>query len=406
MQVTSLYICPWSLEDPLCQSQTLPYLRGLSAAHGYKFALITFENPVFALDSPEKEKRQKQLEDIGIFWYPVSYHQGLSLTAKALNNYHGTIAGLKIWRRHHPRIIHSRSSLSTAIAVILTKLYRCNFLYDADSVLSEEYVDINHWTRQSAGFKFLSKAESLARKTAKQIIVLTDTLRQDFIKSYGVKNPIEVIPCCVDLDKFTLNPENRELKRSELNLSDEKLFIYVGKIGSWYLVEEMFDFFKQAKEALPSAKLLVISQDTPDAFDKIAADRDIPKDSYFVKKADHREVAQWLAAADAGLAFVKSLKSKRGSSPIKVAEYLASGLPVVMTDGIGDCSTIINENKVGAIIENTNSENYRQALDNLFEIWNEKTSAVAERCRTTAEKSYSLEKVGIARYHNIYQKLL
>ncbi len=70
MRVTSLYICPWSLNDPLCQSQSLAYLRGLTE-HGYKFALMTFENPKYAVAETEKIAVKKKLETQGIYWYPI-----------------------------------------------------------------------------------------------------------------------------------------------------------------------------------------------------------------------------------------------------------------------------------------------------------------------------------------------
>lgn len=405
MFLTSLYICPWSLDDPLCQSQSLPYLFGL-AKLGYSFALITFENPQFKLTKEQTKERRRQLQEANIYWYPVSYHQGSSLKAKALDNYNGIIKGLKIWKQHKPRIIHSRSSLPTAIAMALAKLTGMKFLYDADSVLSEEYVDIKHWSQDSSGFLVMAKSEKLARKRAKQIIVLTQTLRSDFINNLGVKTPIEVIPCCVDLNRFTFDAATRHKRRCELEITNEKLFTYVGKIGSWYLVEETFDFFKEVLNSLPNAKLLIITHDSPIAFKQIATRKGINDESYFIKKSSYSEVSEWLLASDVGLAFIKSLKSKRGSSPIKVAEYLAAGLPVVLTDKIGDCTELVNKNKVGAILSQTNQENYSNAIDQLASIWAEEVPLVSSRCRRVAEENFSLENIGIKRYFNIYQGLL
>jgi glycosyltransferase involved in cell wall biosynthesis len=368
--------------------------------------LMTFENPAYAVTEERAKQIKTRLEEDGIYWYPTSYHPGISLRAKALDNYNGIAAGLKIWYRHRPQIIHSRSSLPTAIAVIIAKLSRSIFLYDADSVLSEEYADIEHWARKSKGFRITAASEALARKAAKQIIVLTDTLRQDFIKDFQITTPIEVIPCCVDLDKFNFNVETRKRKRAELNLSEEKLFVYVGKIGSWYLVNETFDFFKEVQKNMSTAKLLVVTQDPPGAFHQLALSKNISKDSYFIKKASHTEVPEWLSASDVGLALIKSLKSKRGSSPVKVAEYLASGLPVVITDKIGDCSNLIIKNKIGAVVKQTNYKGYHDTVIKLNELWSENSSAVTLRCKVTAEKNFSLKGVGIKRYQYIYKKML
>ena len=50
-----------------------------------------------------------------------------------------------------------------------------------------------------------------------------------------------------------------------------------------------------------------------------------------------------LVAGDVGLSFIQPCFSKTGSSPTKVAEYLACGLPVVVNAGIGDQGALAAE---------------------------------------------------------------
>src|SRR6266571_2920561 len=80
-RITALYICHWSLLDPLCQSQALPYLRELSA-DGHRFALMTYEQPKYKLDQAARDIMRRQLRTQGIDWYPVNYHKRSSLFAK------------------------------------------------------------------------------------------------------------------------------------------------------------------------------------------------------------------------------------------------------------------------------------------------------------------------------------
>ncbi len=85
-EVTSLYICPWSLRDSLCQSQSLAYLKELAAAYKYKFALMTFENPIYKTDAQIEKKIKTDLAKNGIFWYPVKYRAGASVKDKLLES--------------------------------------------------------------------------------------------------------------------------------------------------------------------------------------------------------------------------------------------------------------------------------------------------------------------------------
>jgi glycosyltransferase involved in cell wall biosynthesis len=406
MQVTSLYICPWSLEDPLCQSQTLPYLRGLNKAEGYKFALMTFENPAYAVTEERAKQIKTRLEEDGIYWYPTSYHPGMSIFTKAYDNFTAIFLGLKICRKHKPRIIHSRSSLPTIMAMSLAKLCGLKFLYDADSMLSEEYADNGHWSRDSMGYKMMSKSERLARRFATRIIVLSNVIKQDFENVYNVKVPVDVIPCCVDTQIFRPNLNARKQRREELGLTNEKLLVYVGKVGGRYLINEIFDFFKAAQSVESSFRLLIISQEPAETFNRLVHLKGINRDSFSVRSVHPSIVSEYLSASDVGLAFIRNVNSERSSSPIKIAEYLATGLPVVLTEGIGDCTNLIKEKKVGAIIKQMKEENYLIAINQVLEILREDISDASAHQRQVAEEKFSLEKVGIVSYSRIYQKLL
>ncbi len=404
-KVTSFYISPWSLSDPLCQSQSLAYIRSLAADEN-SFALMTLENARFAKSSEEIKETKKSLEKENIFWYPIEWQSGNSVFDKISSVLKAFAAGAAICLRHKPRIVHSRSSLTTFLSVPLAKIFRAKFLYDADSVLSEEYADTNHLSRASSGFKMLARNEEKARRAAKRIIVLTETLKKDYREKFGVSDvPIEVIPCCVDTEKFKFDARARDARRRELNLENgETLFIYVGKYGSWYLVDETIDFFKRALAENESAKLLILTQDAPEVFRQVLRKKAVAENSYFIKSAAHGEVAEWLSAADVGLALIKPLPSKRGSSPVKTSEYLASGLPIISTAGIGDLDAIIERENVGAVLRGFGEDDYAEAMQKINALLEDEKTR--ERCRQTAYEYFDLEAVGGARYRALYRDLL
>ena len=146
-RVDSLYICPWSLRDPLCQSQSLPYVRDL-ADSGRRFAFITFESD--GVPKPSAAIHQN------ISWYPIVWDSGNALSSKLLGILRVLAMGSWICLKHRPKLIHSRTSLPAFMAVLLKKLFRRRFLYDADSILSDEYADTGHLPPTSSGFRFLS----------------------------------------------------------------------------------------------------------------------------------------------------------------------------------------------------------------------------------------------------------
>ncbi|MDP2943348.1 MAG: hypothetical protein Q8O36_07605, partial [Candidatus Omnitrophota bacterium] len=78
------------------------------------------------------------------------------------------------------------------------------------------------------------------------IVVLTQRANDQLRKSvnYSSNISIDTIPCCVDLQLFKL-ADNQNLK-DEIGLSDKFVFVYSGSVGTYNLLDEMFDFFKEA----------------------------------------------------------------------------------------------------------------------------------------------------------------
>lgn len=66
------------------------------------------------------------------------------------------------------------------------------------------------------------------------------------------------------------------------------------------------------------------------------------EDSFTVKRSAPADVAGYLAAADAGIAFRTPSFAMQAVAPVKVAEYLLCGLPVVGTAAIGDTRAAVD----------------------------------------------------------------
>jgi len=122
--------------------------------------------------------------------------------------------------------------------------------------------------------------------------------------------------------------------------------------------------------------------------------------------ADRLQALQqaFLKAADIAISFIKACYSKQSSSPTKIAEYLASGLPLVCNAGVGDLDRLINENRVGSLLTEFSSEAYLKALQEIDALRREEK--LAERLREVARREFDLVSVGGTRYRRLYRRLL
>ena len=129
--------------------------------------------------------------------------------------------------------------------------------------------------------------------------------------------------------------------RKRLTWNSATIGVYVGKFGGLYYEADAYDVFAPKLPALygPSAHHF----DTRPIQRELEA-RGIPAEHRLIFKAQHDEVFDYLSAADFGYALYHlrpRTPSKVVLSPIKNGEYWANGLPVLMTDGVGDEATFL-----------------------------------------------------------------
>src|SRR4051794_13145941 len=303
--VKSLYICYLSLEDPLVHSQVVAYLNGL-AERGHTIHLITYEPKL------SDERRAAFASDLaarGITWRPLRYHKRPSLPATIFDALVGAVVAARTVRRHGLEVVHARSHVPAASALIAKRFARFKLVFDLRGLWAEEYVDAGRWREGGIPFRITKRVEAAAINAASAMVVLTQRVR-GFLFPSGESPPIEVIPCCADLEAIHALAGERDATRAELEAGDRPLLLYVGKFTGWYMEREMVDFFAAARTELPDLLLVIVTQaDREPALAALAA-RGIEPADFRVTSAAPGEIGRFLAAADAGIAFIKPCLSK------------------------------------------------------------------------------------------------
>ena len=396
-RLDSVYITYWSLLDPLCQSQSIPYLRSL-ARNGYKIGLITFEQPRWRMTREQQRTKKSELAAEGIDWHPIPYHKRPPVLSTLYDIGVGGLVAASLALRSRASLVHGRSSVSSAMATIAAKLARTHLFVDADGPLSQEYVDAGVWREGSIGHRLTAWGERKAIELADVVGVLTKH-RQAEVSAWLTDTPVHILPCAVDLDKFRPLLDHRERLRRDLGLQG-MVFIYVGKAGGWYDAEGMIAFLRVARDFWGTLTLLVLTREDSSPFEELCERANIKLVTRAVLPA---EVPQYLSTADVGLCFRHRFPSQLSCSPIKAAEYLACGLPIVSTSGCGDYDELIKTERLGTVIETDSAEAYLQATLDIRRLLVD--PSVGARCRSAARRFLGLEEVVVPRYAEIYGAL-
>lgn len=408
----TLYLCYFGLREPLVQTQVLPYLREIQK-DGVKVSLLTFEpNPKERWTKDEVETERIKLADEGIDWNFLTYHKHPSVPATLFDVLCGVYFTWKFIRREKVDILHARIQLPTLIAALARKLSRTKpkIIFDIRGFFPEEYTDAGLWKENGWLYRMVKRNEKWLLKETDAFVVLTEKARQILFPESAETGfdkfgrPVEVIPCCVDMKRFvTANRISRAEIRKKYQLENRQVITYIGSFGGWYLADEMADLLKVAREKDNSTFALILTQSSPEIMSKRLKERDFADEDFLVTKIPHNEIPKYLSAADIALSFIKPCFSKLSSSPTKIAEYLASGIPIITNRGVGDISEVIEKHQTGAVVEDFSRESYIKSLQKIAELY--QTNDLYEQCVKSAKEEFDLEKVGGAKYRLLYKKL-
>lgn len=400
-----LYISYDGLTDPLGQSQVLPYLIGLSKK-GYSITIL----------SAEKKQQlnnyhvivSNSLREHNIKWEYILYTKfpPVLSTVNDIKRIYGIAK--KLAAHNKVDIVHCRSYISSLIGLKLKKKYGIKFIFDMRGFWADERVDGKIWNLKNPVFKliynFFKKKEIDFLRNADYTVSLTEKAKKEiqekreFIES---KPEIKIIPCCADLNLFRNAYNMSEIKKGPgINHSDFVL-TYLGSIGTWYMLDEMMDFFKVLLSNKPHSKFLFITTESAESINKSAAAKDIPYEKIIIKSANRKEVPLYLSITDVSIFFIKPSYSKIASSPTKMGELMGMGIPIITNSGIGDVDDILQKTNAGISIKYFNDEEYLRAvmqIDRLCQI-------PKENIRQEAEKYFSLN-TGIEKYDEVYKSVL
>ncbi len=408
--IRSLYICYFGMREPLVQTQVLPYLRELKkgeyAGQRLKISILTFESDTLS----DTEAIKQRLKDDGIEWYSLPYHKRFSVVATAWDIFRGTLFVRRFISRERPDILHGRVHVPTLMGALGRKLSRRKpkLLFDIRGFFPEEYTDAGVWPENGWLYRIAKRVEKWLLAESDGFVVLTEKARTILFpgsKENGVDKlgrPVEVIPCCVDLKRFAeVDEAQRTRMRAKLGVEGRRVIVYVGSFGGWYLTDEMLDFFASARDYYDNGFTMILTQRNGESVRKRLLERGFTEGDFYLGTATPAELPEFVSAADIALSFIKACYSKQSSSPTKIAEYLACGLPIVTNRGVGDIDDLIESNHVGAIIKDFSPASYREALQQIDGL-----NGVELTCREVAATEFDLEAVGGQKYARVYGRLL
>lgn len=188
------------------------------------------------------------------------------------------------------------------------------------------------------------------------VICVSANLRDVLIRRHAVPEArarrFVVIPTFASRTEFRFDAARRERARAALGIGDRLLVVYSGNLrGAWQVPDALVRVFGHVRERHRDAFFLVL---TPDAdrgrIEPLLAEAGLGAGEARVRSAPHAEIPDFLCAADVGLLLRDRHPMNEVAAPGKFGEYVLSGLPIVMTEGIGDFSAQMRDSEFACVL--------------------------------------------------------
>jgi glycosyltransferase involved in cell wall biosynthesis len=276
----------------------------------------------------------------------------------------------------------------------VARILRRPFIFDLRGQMAYEYADGGTWDAGGWLYRLVERAERRFIRDADVLVVLTRVLAED-VAPLASRLPV-VIPTCVDLDLFphpSVHPP-----------AGPPRMLYCGSLGARYALPLLATCFVEARRRLPERELRILTHSDAGAFRACLEEAGVDPSRYQIARARHQDVARHLAQALFGVLLLQGGRSLRGAYPTKVGEYLAAGLPVLASPGIGDCTDLLEGHRIGVVLKDHRPESFHEGLERLVSLLDEGPS-LRERCRLVAEKEFSLTGRGGPAYRALYREV-
>ena len=391
-----LFLSYWGLNDGLTTSTVFPHLRLLQErADVAAVRLVTIErgaeaqahvafSPDFTADKISFEPLRSKPSGNVIF----NKIEDFTRFPKELIRQVGEFK---------PDFILARGAPAGALAYLVWQKTKLPFYVESFEPHADYMLESGVWRAYDPRYLFQRYWEKRQKQLALGLMPVAENYRQQLIREGVPAERVVTVPCSVDAAAFAYNEDARHALRQRLGFAIPAAVvgIYVGKFGGIYYDEEAFTVFRAAADHFGPAFRLIILTPEPEAEvrGKLVVAGFLPE-HVFITKAPHAEVPGYLSAADFAFATIKPAPCRLFCSAIKIGEYWASGLPVLLPPGVGDDSVIAEAEGGGAVFDLNQLNSLSQALGQIAYMLARPNYRI--RVRELALRHRNIDKVQIA----------
>ena len=290
------------------------------------------------------KKRLETMTKATVVFFPTSHFFDLAVSEAMVREVDEPL--IQLARLHDVGIFHGQALYSTHNALRAAKTLGTKVVFDVHGISPEEAVMTGGSPER---IKKTIEFEMQALREADLKVMVSDKMNRFYQEKYQFNDLVhQKIPCCVRAGEFRISAGEHARLRRMKGFDDKFVILYLGTLSVWQWPDAMFQVFSRFYQASRNSilYLLIPSYDHARAMDFIHKYQ-LPPESYLLEEVAHSDVGKTIGIADAGLLLRELNLVNMVSSPTKFGEYIAAGVPVILTEGIGDFSELAESAGIG-----------------------------------------------------------
>jgi hypothetical protein len=291
---------------------------------------------------------------------------------------------------YRPEAIIARNVIAANMALAVKSISSIKKVcFDGRGAIAAEWKEYD----VSVPVQWKSEIKNLENKAVNSTdfrIAVTHQLVQYWKLNYGYSNQNHVVIPCTLSSNFISTDDGYDMRELMGYTNDDVVFVYSGSTAGWQSFSLLKEFLQPLLSSSPNNKVLFLAKEDAN----ILQLAELFPGQVENKWLAHDKVMATLRSCDYGIMIREKSVTNRVASPTKFAEYLCCGLPVVISDHLGDYSEFVEKHQCGI----------KLTVSNIRYDFNRPSSAEKQRMKLLAT-AYFTKTANIDQYKKLAAEL-
>jgi glycosyltransferase involved in cell wall biosynthesis len=247
----------------------------------------------------------------------------------------------QVMRHVRPDVLYGYNDVGTLYGVLLKLIFRFRLVYDmrGDRVNEMAVQGAPGWRIRL--YNFIRK---LCLSKSDLVFTVSDECRdlpegQRHVAKYNF----------YDATLFSFNEEEARRMKEGLGLANRFVMVYSGTDKYYQMVPQMVAFFAGFRKICSDAFFMINIPLRSEVFERELQKWDLPDDSFRIFHLSQNDLNRYQTVADLALLIREDLPLNHEAFPTKFPEYLAGGVPVLVTPHVHTLASMVRENELGEV---------------------------------------------------------